>query len=251
MTSKTSGAGSEIEFTSGDAAIRGIYFEHASGSPGPALVLIPDVHGVSALYREIGAQLANAGFHTLVLDIYSREGAPRLGDFESVQAWIAALPDARVLADVDAAAQHLATRAEVRRDAIAVLGFCVGGQYAMMAACRSDRLAAAVAFYGMLRHGRPGPAKLAPPIETAATIRCPLLGLFGADDPLIPASDVEILRADLERSKHPFALHTFPGAGHAFMNDRRPESFRPEAARRAMELAVTFLRAKLPRRPQA
>ncbi len=251
MTSKTSGAGSEIEFTSGDAPVRGTYFEHAAGTRGPALVLIPDVHGVSALYREIGAQLATAGFHTLVLDIYSREGAPRLGDFESVQAWIAALPDARVLADVDAAAQHLATRAEARPDAIGVLGFCVGGQYAIMAACRSDRFAAAVAFYGMLRHGRPGPAKLPAPIETAAAIRCPLLGLFGADDPLIPASDVELLRADLERNARPFALHTFPGAGHAFVNDRRPESYRPDAARRAMELAVSFLRDNLAGHPQA
>jgi len=245
MTSKTSGPGSEIEFTSGDTAVRGTYFDHASATRGPAIVLIPDVHGVSALYREIGAQLATAGFHTLVLDIYSREGAPRLGDFEAVQAWLAALPDARVLADVDAAARHLATRDEVRGDAIGVLGFCVGGQYAIMAACRSDRFAAAIAFYGMLRHGSLGPAKLPPPLETATTIRCPLLGLFGGDDPLIPASDVDALRAGLERSGRPFALHTFAGAGHAFMNDRRPDAYRPDAARRAMDLAVAFLRDNL------
>lgn len=247
MIGEASGTGIEVEFASRDAAIRGVYFEHdaPNGTKGPAIVLIPDVHGVSPLYREIGAKLAAAGFHTLVLDFYSREGAPRLADFEAVQAWIAALPDARVLADVDTAVRHLAARDDVRAEAICVLGFCLGGQYAIMAACRSDRLAAAVAFYGMLRHGRPGPAKLPPPLETAAAIRCPLLGLFGADDPLIPAADVDALRADLERSGRSFALHTFPGAGHAFMNDRRPEAYRPEAARRAMDLALAFLRDKL------
>lgn len=250
MTGDASGGtGMEVEFVSGEDTVRGSYFVHdagsGSGTKRPGLVLIPDVHGVSPLYHAIGATLAAAGFHTLVLDVYSREGAPRLPDFEAVQRWLAALPDARVLADVDAAARHLSTRAEVRGDAIGVVGFCVGGQYAIMAACRSDRLSAAVAFYGMLRHGRPGPAKLPPPLETAATIRCPLLGLFGGDDPLIPATDVEALRADLERSGRPFALHTFPGAGHAFMNDRRPESYRPDVARRAMDLAVAFLRDHL------
>lgn len=245
MNGETCGSGTEIEFPSGETRVRGLLFAPDATKPAPGLVLIPDVHGVSPLYREVASALATSGFHTLVLDIYSREGAPRLTDMESVQAWIAGLPDARVLADVDAAIRHLAGSGTVERKAIGVVGFCLGGQYALMAACRSADLAACVAFYGMLRHGRPGARKLPPPLDTVTAIHCPVLGLFGAEDPLIPPADVEALRSGLERSGQPFELHVFPGAGHAFMNDRRPDAYRPESARQAMRLTIDFLRDTL------
>jgi len=251
MNGDASGGGREVAFRSGDASVRGVLFETGAREPGPALVLIPDVHGVSALYREIGGAFAAAGLHTLVLDLYSREGAPRLTSLEAVREWIADLPDARVLADVEAATAHLASHEGVRADAIGVVGFCLGGQYALMAASRQSNLAATVAFYGMLRHGRTSAQKLPAPIDTAHEIRCPVLGLFGAEDPLIPATDVDALRSTLESDHRTFEIHVFPGAGHAFMNDRRPEAHRPEIARQAMRLAIDFLRANLARQEKS
>jgi carboxymethylenebutenolidase len=244
MHDDTSGDGSEVRFPSGDATIRG-EFHAATARVAPALVLIPDVHGISALYREIAAKLAGAGFHTLILDPYSREGAPHLTDMMAVQKWLQELPDARVLADVDAAIRHLAQREQVVAGAIGVVGFCVGGQYALMAACRSTGLAACVAFYGMLRHGRPGDRKLPPPLETPGALLCPLLGLFGADDPLIPADDLSAFRGALTSAGKSFELHVFAGAGHAFMNDRRPDAYRPQVAAEAWQLAIAFLRRHL------
>jgi len=244
MNDDTSDDGSEVRFPSGDETIRGVLYAAARASA-PALILIPDVHGISPLYREIAGKLAGAGFHTLVLDLYSREGAPRLTDMAAVQSWLEALPDARVLADVAAAIDHLAQRTDVARGAIGVVGFCVGGQYALMAACRSAGLAACVAFYGMLRHGRPSDHKLPPPLETAGELLCPLLGLFGADDPMIPASDLSAFRAALTSAGKSFDLRVFAGAGHAFMNDRRPDAYRPEIAAEAFRLAIDFLHHQL------
>jgi carboxymethylenebutenolidase len=236
--------GSAVTFASSDATIRGVLFA-AGDRVAPALVLIPDVHGVAPLYREIAAKLASAGFHTLVLDLYSREGAPKLADFAAVQSWLEQLPDARVLADVDAAIDFLARRDDVSGTAIGIVGFCVGGQYALMAACRNAALAACVAFYGMLRHGRPGDRKLPAPLETAAALHCPLLGLFGADDALIPPEDLGAFRAALAAGGKDFDLRVFAGAGHAFMNDRRPEAYRPDVATEAFALAVEFLHRQL------
>jgi carboxymethylenebutenolidase len=206
----------------------------------PALILVPDVHGVSPLYRTMAERLAAEGFRTLVLDIYAREGAPGLTDFEQVTAWIAKLPDERVLADIGAAHGYVEARDDVRTGAVGVLGFCLGGQYALMAACRTPAFQACASFYGMLR----SPGKRAA-LDVAPALACPLLGLYGADDFLIPAADVAALHEILERGGQEFDLVTFEGAGHAFLNEARPESYRPDAARDAWTRAVAWFRRHL------
>src|SRR5690606_12629226 len=108
--------------------------------------------GIWPLYRELAAKFADAGFHTLVLDIYSREGTPQLDDL-AVFALIDSLPDARVVHDVAASVAYLRARPETGR--VGVVGFCLGGQYATMSACRVDGLDACVSFYGMLTHRTP------------------------------------------------------------------------------------------------
>src|SRR6185503_18876207 len=114
----------------------------AGGGPAPALVLVPDVRGVSDLYRRVAGRFAEAGILTLVADLYSREGAPDLPDMEAVFRWIRALPDRRVLGDLAAAVRHLEARPDVRPGAVGIAGFCLGGQYALMAACTVPGIAA-------------------------------------------------------------------------------------------------------------
>lgn len=244
MHSATSTADGEVRFPSGPDTIRGV-LRRASGAPAPGIVLIPDVRGVSELYVEVAAKLAAAGFHTLVLDPYSREGAPDLADMVAVQAWIDALPDERVLGDVAAAAAFLGDRPEVQTSKLGVVGFCLGGQYAFMAACRPTGFGACVGFYGMLRHARTAPQKAAPPLEVAAAVRCPVLGLFGAEDPLIPLDDVREFERRLRAAGAAIEVRIFEGAGHAFANDRRPETYRPGAAAEAFALAINFLQQHL------
>jgi carboxymethylenebutenolidase len=121
----------------------------------------------------------------------------------------------------------------------------VGGQYALMAACTNAALAACVSWYGMLRYAETDAVKPESPLAMAPRLACPYLGLFGADDALIPRADVAELRAILERTGRPFEIVEYPGAGHAFMNDARPDAYRPEAAADSWRRAVAFLRAHL------
>jgi carboxymethylenebutenolidase len=114
-----------------------------------------------------------------------------------------------------------------------------------MAACRTPGVAACVSFYGMLRHSVSGAHKLPPPIDTAADLRCPLLGLYGADDPLIPPDDLRTFEEALRQAGKTFALRVWAGAGHAFLNDRRPDAYRPQAAEEAFREAVAFLNRSL------
>jgi carboxymethylenebutenolidase len=164
---------------------------------------------------------------------------------DAVMRCIESLPDERVLSDVASAVQFLAGRPEVRRETIGVTGFCLGGQYAIMAACRVAGLAACASFYGMLRYASRPPHKPASPLDLAAELRCPLLGLYGAEDGLIPPADLAELETILRNNGKTFRFHVYPGAGHAFMNEARTDAFRPSVAADAWNRAIEFFTANL------
>lgn len=235
----------ELTFTRDGDTIRGAAARPVGDGPFPGLVLIPDVHGLSDHYRDVATRFAAQGFFTFALDIYSREGAPKLADLDAVFRWIAALPDGRVLGDIAGAVALLGAHPEVRRESVGITGFCLGGQYALLAACSVGGLAACVSWYGMLRYTERNDLKPASPLDLAPNLSCPYLGLFGAADALIPQADVEELRALLTRAGKRFEIQVYEGAGHAFYNDTRPDAYRPAAAADAFSRAIHFLREHL------
>jgi len=233
--------GIAIDFPGVDTQLRGLLFDRGS-SGAPGVVLIPDVHGISRLYEELGAALANAGLRTLVLDIYTREGPPQLGDMPAVFEWIANLPDARILDDVAAAIEHLDSNGCPR---VGVVGFCLGGQYSIMTACRHANVSAAVSFYGMLATAEKTTNRPAAPLDMIDKLGCPLLGLYGTEDALVPGEDLDQLAAACEQGGQRLSLQRYSGAGHAFLNRFRPEAYREQAARDAWQRTLDFLAAEL------
>lgn len=235
----------ELTFERDGDPLRGYAVWPSGQGPFPTLLLIPDVRGLYEHYRDVGRRFAAQGFLTFAFDLYSREGAPDLPDMDAVFRWIQQLPDRRVVADLQAAVEFLASRDDVRADAIGITGFCMGGQYALMAACMIERLAACVSWYGMLRYRETNETKPASPLDLAPSLHCPYLGLFGADDALIPGEDVEQLRKILSENEKTFEIKSYAGAGHAFFNDSRPDAYRREAAADAWPRALAFLRKHL------
>jgi carboxymethylenebutenolidase len=236
---------SEISFERDGDTIRGWLALPSGVGPHPGLVLLPDVRGIYEHFRDVAGRFAAEGFATLVLDLYSREGTPDLPDLDAVFRWIRQLPDRRVLGDVQGAVRWLASRNDIVSASIGVTGFCMGGQYALMAACTVPGLAACVSWYGMLRYAETDEVKPESPLDMAKRLSCPYLGLFGAEDGLIPLADVEELRRILVEAGKEFTIVTYPGAGHAFFNDVRPEMYRPDAARDAWAQAIGFFRRHL------
>lgn len=212
------------------------------GGPHPGVVMIHDVWGLADHTRDLAGRLAGEGFAVLAVDLYRRKGDVEIRD---PGAWMRDLSDAEVLGDVRAAAGFLAGDASAGRR-VGVTGFCMGGMYALLAACTSEDLAAAAPFYGMLSYdhallaGKAGRA----PLDAAAGLRCPLLAFFGEDDPYIPLDQVERLKQRLP-AEPPSEVVVYPGAGHAFMNDTRPDAYRPDAAADAWSRLVAFLRRHL------
>jgi carboxymethylenebutenolidase len=222
------------------------------GGPFPAVVMIHDVWGLSDHTRDYARRLANEGFAVLAIDLYRRARPERI---EDPGRWMRGLSDPQVLADLGAGARFLVGLPEAN-GRVGVLGFCMGGMYALMAGCADLGFSASVPFYGLLSHAHGilhDPAGLDPavkprtPLAMVSELRCPMLAFFGDQDTFIPQSDVQALERELARAR-PGAgaeIVVVPGAGHAFMNDTRPDAFRPEAAAMAWRRTVDFLRARL------
>lgn len=219
----------------------------AAGDASCAVLLLPDVFGLSDFYRSLAERLAEEGFATLALEPW---GAPV--EVTDPGRFLRERSDPEVLARVQQGVDFLAAQARVR--SVGVLGFCIGGTYALLAACELRGLAACVSCYGILSyaHGllhEPGGRDLArkpvDPLGAVAALRCPALGLFGGRDEFVPEADVLELAARARAGGRALTVRLFPDAGHAFLNETRPHAYRPDDAREAWTLAVEFLRREL------
>ncbi|MDP6981349.1 MAG: dienelactone hydrolase family protein [Myxococcota bacterium] len=215
----------------------------------PAVVMIHDVWGLKEHTRDIATRLAGEGFRVLALDLYRGMSNVKI---ENPGPWIQGLSDPDIVADLHAAAAFMRDRPDTAGHAVGLTGFCMGGMYALLAACEGDESAfAAVApFYGMLSYdhglmqadGGLDPAKKPrDPIAAAGDLHCPVLAFFGAEDPYITLDDIAALEEKFEGVSHPHECVTYEGAGHAFMNDTYPDAYRDDAAKDAWGRLVAFL----------
>src|SRR5215472_11400074 len=108
------------------------------------VVVIPDVWGLSDHYRALARRLAADGFAALAIDPYRKTGRGDFSDPAGAQAWIRGLSDPLVLATVQDAVDALAAHAAVRGRKVGVTGFCMGGMYALLAACSCTGLSGCV-----------------------------------------------------------------------------------------------------------
>lgn len=218
-----------VEFPSGAQRVRGALFL-PDGAARAGVIVVPDVWGLAPHYEQIAAKLAAAGYAALAVDLYTRGEAPQTYGPQRVGEFIQALPDRQVLGDLQAAADFLAAHAALRGRNVGITGFCMGGMYTLLAACRLRGLAAAVSWYGMLRAAALDANKPEHVLDAIERLAVPTLALFGADDALIPAADVAALGERAKRAGRALEIVTYPGAGHAFNNDTRPDTFRPAAS---------------------
>ncbi len=224
-------AGSEIAFASAGERARG-YLALPPQGHGPGVLVIQEWWGLVDHIREICDRLAREGFVALAPDLYRGEqtGDPGVAgrlmmDF--------ALP--RAAADLEGAGAALLGHSAVSSARLGAVGFCMGGQLALYAACQNPRIGAVVDFYGVHPNVRPEYARL----------RAAVMGAFAERDAFVPPETVQRLETELRAAGVRTDFTIYPGVDHAFMNDTRPEVFDAVTAQRAWSRALSFLRAEL------
>src|SRR4029453_5628821 len=115
----------------------------------PAVVMVHDGWGLSDHPRDYATRLAREGFAVLAIDLYRRDSARPTDP----GAWMRALSDPVVLSDLGEGQRFLAAHPSTN-GRVGVLGFCMGGMYALMAGCSDLGFTASVPFYGLLSHAQ-------------------------------------------------------------------------------------------------
>jgi dienelactone hydrolase len=205
----------------------------------PAVIVLPAIAGVNDYMTSVCDRLNGQGYASLLVDYHGKTGAPDLSDRTKIMAAVSSLSDNDVLADIAANIAFLQARPDVDAKQIAVLGFCIGGSYAILAASQFSQFCCAISFYGTIKYAETNGRKPLSPHDAAQNMACPFLGHYGEDDALIPPHDVEALKKQLTRK--PAEIYTYPGAGHAFHEDFRADAYRPVAAKEAWARSVEYL----------
>jgi carboxymethylenebutenolidase len=222
----------------GDATVPVVH-ARPDGMPRAGIVLHPDIMGIRPLFDDMASRIASHGFAVAMIEPFARktEAERAASDVPTRMGWASGLEDDDVLGDLSAAADLLVVDDGVT--SVGVLGFCMGGMFALKAAAL-DRFDRAVAFYGMPRlpSGWEGPG-MRSALDTAADV-CPTLAIFGSADAMIPPADVDALRAAWA-GRADCEIVVIDGADHGFVHDPERPVHRPDDAAVLWDRALAWL----------
>jgi carboxymethylenebutenolidase len=231
------GAAAEVlELTSADGTRFSAAFAGSADPHGPAIVIYPDVRGLYPFYIQLAERFAEAGHHAVAVDYFGRTAGlgPRDEDFEYVD-HVKQTRSAQIQADTRAALDAVAERTGERR-AVSV-GFCFGGGESFLATTNQElQLAGAVGFYAGLDRSK---WELEGPLDRAADMHGPLLGLFGGADQAITQDQIDDFSGRLDAAGVEHDFHVYPDAPHSFF-DRKQEEY-AEVSEDAWRRVLAFL----------
>jgi carboxymethylenebutenolidase len=219
------------------------YFAHPAGAgPFPTVLVIEEIFGVHEYIKDICRRLAKAGYLAVAPELYARiADLSKMTDSQQiVRDVIMKAPDATLLADLDATAAWAGAHGgDAAR--LAVTGFCRGGRDTWMYAAHNPKLKAAVAWYGPIV-GATSAIQPKTPMDIAAELKCPLLGLYGGQDKGIKMNDVQAAAVKAKAAGKEVDIVIYPDAGHGFHADYRP-SYTAAAAADGWQRMLDWFRA--------
>ncbi len=212
----------------------------------PGVIVIMEAFGLNDHIKDVADRFAREGYIALAPDMYTREGTPDISNpdtmLQNVMRIMFSVPDSQAMGDLDAGAQYIKSQAD-SNGKVGAIGFCSGGRYTLMFGCTSKNLDAAVdSAGGFITQDGPNEqedTRPVPPIDMIAALNCPLLGLFGEEDPNPSPEHAERLQAELDKHGKTYEMRMYPNAGHAFFADYR-DSYRPVPAQDMWHRVLTF-----------
>jgi len=202
----------------------------ASGSDFPVVLVVQEIFGVHEHIQDICRRFAKLGYLAIAPEMFARQGdVSKISDIQQIISKVVSkVPDAQVMSDLDATVAWAGKSAKGNIDKLGITGFCWGGRITWLYSAYNPKVKAGVAWYGRLvSESKPLTPKN--PIDIAADLKVPVLGLYGGKDTGIPNDTVEQMRQSLKSGSSGSEIILYPDAPHAFFADYRP-SYRKEQA---------------------
>jgi carboxymethylenebutenolidase len=230
ITTDTNGLDAgEVKVPVADGAIPAYRAMPASGGPFPVVLVVQEIFGVHEHIKDICRRLAKLGYLAVAPELYARQAdVSKMEIKEIISKVVSRVPDAQVLADLDATTAWAKASGKGDTARLGITGYCWGGRIVWLYTAHNPNIKAGVAWYGRLA-AEPDALHPTNPIDVVAALKAPVLGLYGAADQSIPVASVEKMRAALKAANKPAEIIVYPNTPHAFFADYRPSYRRAEA----------------------
>jgi carboxymethylenebutenolidase len=219
----------EIQVPTPDGPLAAYRAMPAGGVKLATVLVVPEIFGVHEYIKDVCRRLAKAGYLAISAEMYARHGdVSKMSNIQEIlDGPVAATSDAEHMADLDSCAAWAAKNGgDPAR--LAITGFCIGGRTTWLYAAHNPRLRAGVSWYGSL-DGAPSATRPKWPLDLAAEVKVPVLGLYGGKDQGIDAAQVNDMREALKKGGGKSQIHVYAEAPHGFHSDYRP-TYRKEPA---------------------
>lgn len=199
---------------------------------GPGVIVIQEWWGLVPHIQSVADRFAAAGYVALAPDLYKGDAA---GSPDEAGRKMMALNIQETAQELEQAVNFLLNHEAVQGNRIGVVGFCMGGQLALLAATVSPSIGAVVDFYGIHPNVQPDFSKL----------NAPVLGIFAEKDNFVNGEAVRSLESSIQQAGGSIEVHIYPDVDHAFFNDTRPEVYSSSAATDAWNRTLAFFQQHL------
>lgn len=210
----------------------------------PVVLVVSEIFGVHEYIADVARRFAKLGYFAVAPELFVRQGdAGSYGEIAKLLAEVVnKVPDAQVMGDLDATVAWARSQG-ADASKLGITGFCWGGRVTWLYSAHNPAVKAAAAWYGRLVGDR-SPLTPAHPVDVAARLHAPVLGLYGGKDGGIPLDSVDKMKSALAAGS-PSARRSefvvYPDAPHAFHADYRP-TFRKEAAEEGWKRCVAWFK---------
>jgi len=224
----------EVSFKGEACEINAFVAAPEGGGTHPVVIVVQEWWGLNDHIRDVAQRFAREGYFAIAPDLYSRQGHKFASDPNTAGQLMSGLKPEDGLADLQSTVAWIRAQPASRSSKIGVIGFCMGGSYALALPCESKEISAAAPFYGEI-----------PPNDTLKKLSCPLFYAYGEKDGWIQMKDVNRLAEDLKKLGKTGEVKIYKGCSHGFFNDTRPDVYRAEEAKDAWSHSLALFAANL------
>lgn len=232
----------EVKVPVADGEIAAYQAMPAKGKNFPVILVIQEIFGVHEHIKDVCRRFAKLGYLAIAPEMFARQGdVSQMTDIgEILSKVVSKVPDQQVMSDLDATLAFVKANKKGNTAKVAIVGFCWGGRTVWLYANHNSSIKAGVAYYGLLNDMK-SDIKEYDPIDIAAQIKVPVLGLYAATDSFIKPEVIDQMQAGLEKSGSLSEIIIFPNVNHGFHADYRP-TYNKTAADYSWQLTRDWLK---------